>query len=199
MNKGFVAILILILVAAAALGGYLIYQNQSKPPSPQPSPTSDTAANWKTYTNTKYGFSFKHPNLISGVGIGWPLTGDPERIIVLAEKDSVVEESDVPFNGFAISIEPNTRNFSLEQYVFIEAEAVKSHYTCAVFKGIENIDVNSIKGVRITCEENHGFLDEFVFMFPDTKQILIFARLSKTKGSFEATFNKILSTFKFTN
>lgn len=30
--------------------------------TPGPTPTPDPTANWKTYTNTKYGFSIKYPN-----------------------------------------------------------------------------------------------------------------------------------------
>lgn len=78
-QKGFVPILIVIFVAAAAaLGGFLIYQNQIKPTQPaspstaqptlQPSPLSteapakveDPTANWKTYI-----FSVANPDSYS--------------------------------------------------------------------------------------------------------------------------------------
>ncbi len=83
MQKGFAPILIILLIALA-VGGYSIYSNylnnQTKPTpqptthsTPQPSPSpADEIANWKTYTNTKYGFSLKYPPtyilLDSGVG-----------------------------------------------------------------------------------------------------------------------------------
>lgn len=69
-QKGFVPILIVIILATAVLGGYLVYQNQPKPtPSPEPSPLSteapakveDPTANWKTYTDSTFGYSFKYP------------------------------------------------------------------------------------------------------------------------------------------
>ncbi len=82
-QKGFAPILIVLLIALA-VGGYLLYQKQTRPdvvsqPVVQPSSNpvispvaSDSAettnsdligANWKTYTNTntKYGFSVKYP------------------------------------------------------------------------------------------------------------------------------------------
>ncbi len=75
-QKGFAPILILIIIAVL-IGGYLIYQNsqnQSKTiPLPTPQLTSTPTAtpestnsaettNWKTYTNTDYGFSFQYPS-----------------------------------------------------------------------------------------------------------------------------------------
>lgn len=73
-QKGFAPILIILILAAVLLSGYFIYQKQTKPiSSPEPSPLSteapakveDPTANWETYTNTKYGYSFKYPTNLS--------------------------------------------------------------------------------------------------------------------------------------
>lgn len=66
-QKGFSPILIVILLALV-LGGFLIYQKQIKLVSQSwqitqisPTPTAiDETANWKTYTNQEYGFSIKY-------------------------------------------------------------------------------------------------------------------------------------------
>ena len=77
-QKGLAPILIVLLIAVG-IGGYLLYQKQLKPVSvPQPSPSpvvspesSNSAqttnpdligANWKTYTNTKYSFTVNYPS-----------------------------------------------------------------------------------------------------------------------------------------
>lgn len=75
-QKGLAPILIVILAAALALGGYLVYQNQTKPTTPpqpttQPSPspsnvthestTSGETANWIRYINKDWGISFMYP------------------------------------------------------------------------------------------------------------------------------------------
>ncbi len=63
----FISIIILILLAGGTAWGILWYQQQSQSAQDQedvvvftPRPVDDTA-NWKTYTNTKYGFEFKYP------------------------------------------------------------------------------------------------------------------------------------------
>lgn len=62
-QKGLAPILIVLLIALA-VGGYLLYQKQTKPVSiSQSSPTpiaSDETANWKIF-NSNLSFSFKYP------------------------------------------------------------------------------------------------------------------------------------------
>ena len=65
------AMAIFVLLSLSAVV-FLYYQNQqlksmlasytSPTTKPQPTPTSDPTANWKTYTNKQYGFTFKYPS-----------------------------------------------------------------------------------------------------------------------------------------
>lgn len=75
-SKGFAPILIVVMIAAL-VGGYLLYQNQTKPTplpttqltsTPTSSPESTNSAettNWKTYTNKDNYFSFKYPPMFT--------------------------------------------------------------------------------------------------------------------------------------
>ncbi|MDO8551463.1 MAG: PsbP-related protein [bacterium] len=64
-NKGFTSIiLILFILVAVGIGGwYFLNQSSFKSliTTTTPTPTHDPTANWKTYTNTKYGYSIKYP------------------------------------------------------------------------------------------------------------------------------------------
>jgi uncharacterized protein (UPF0333 family) len=73
-NKGFVPLLIIIIVAMVAGGGIYYYSKQevkttepevTTPTNTQATTTASSSAtdakDWKTYTNSKYGFSFNYP------------------------------------------------------------------------------------------------------------------------------------------
>ncbi len=63
-QKGFAPIIIVIILAVAAVGGYLIYQKQTKtslPAQPSPNLSNETAA-WKTYTSDRLKYSIKIPS-----------------------------------------------------------------------------------------------------------------------------------------
>lgn len=75
MQKGFVPIFLLIgiLVMASVLSGALYFDKLKLPqpavnspivttPTPQSVPVDETA-NWKTYVNDRYGFSFEYPSI----------------------------------------------------------------------------------------------------------------------------------------
>lgn len=63
VQKGLAPIAI-ILIVAALIGGHFLYQNKAaiKSATQQTSSTTNETVNWKTYTNTKYGYSIKYPS-----------------------------------------------------------------------------------------------------------------------------------------
>lgn len=76
-QKGFALLPLIIIIALIGALGYFAYQNiqlrnnntnsttQSVTPTAnlsKPSLTPDPTVNWKTYTNTKYGYTFKYPS-----------------------------------------------------------------------------------------------------------------------------------------
>ncbi|MEK7585611.1 MAG: hypothetical protein AAB455_03825 [Patescibacteria group bacterium] len=75
-NKGFSAIILIIILAVVVGGGYGVWKNRVEVPEPTGgSPTSTTPSplgrgsggveGWKTYRNDEYGFEFKYPTQLS--------------------------------------------------------------------------------------------------------------------------------------
>src|SRR3989344_3613929 len=72
-HQGFSAVVIIVILAVLAFGGYAVWKKQPPPPTPTPpvdtniepatSPSTPSVdmASWKTYRNEEYGFEFKYP------------------------------------------------------------------------------------------------------------------------------------------
>lgn len=103
-------VVILIIVGA---GGYFLYQKQSKttetpqkqtsPAIPQSTPVIDQTANWKTYTNTQYSFSFKYPQELTLSESGGPIVGSKIKSLVDISLDRPNGSSDnFPIIGLSV-------------------------------------------------------------------------------------------------
>lgn len=71
-QKGFIPILVIVVLVVSAVGGYFLYQQQTKSPSSQLATNQvtnqatsagqiDETANWKTYTDQSLGFQIMYP------------------------------------------------------------------------------------------------------------------------------------------
>lgn len=72
LNKKFaITMLVLVSLISVAYAGIWYWQKQQLAQevvptfTPRPSALADPTANWKTYTNTQYGFEFKYPDNLS--------------------------------------------------------------------------------------------------------------------------------------
>jgi|SRR3989344_787409 len=55
-------VLVIVVIILVGIGGYFIFVNKSGQTLQQPTPISqDETANWKTYSNSQYGFEIKYP------------------------------------------------------------------------------------------------------------------------------------------
>ena len=74
-------------------------------------PTIDPTTNWKTYTNTKYGFSFKYPSSLNLEETAKNRTSD---IVVLVASNA---KYPTLASRIHISVDKNTKNLTLDEYV----------------------------------------------------------------------------------
>lgn len=190
----FLFILALILAAVVLVGsGIKIIRKESlldlwlarnQAPTPtviiEPTPTPDPTADWKTYTNTKYGFSFKYPNEV--INIGSTTSSDS---INLKKDDS---------NFAVISI---YQNMSVNDYL----KKYESGDPLAPTTNVSTTEIvfNNIEATKV----NIGGVDVMYFvLFVKNNQLFkieldVTAIMSDPDNTNRSLFDQILSTFKF--
>lgn len=211
-QKGFAPILIVFVVAVLAFGGYYYFGVQkAKKSEPvqqaktiQVAPEVDETTSWKTYTNTKFGFSFKYPpNLKEENGCK-----DPTNCSI----NSFVGPGKGPNNFIYVSISKGN-NFSLPY----NADGVD---TLLSMKIGESKSINNFKPEYFTFKRlpdliisdlsAKTFLSEKSWEFPEnTKQKRVYINRNNDLiliGAYTDSddiplkvFDQILSTFKFTD
>jgi len=120
-----IAPILIVILIAVAVGGYLLYQEQTKPvvvpqtisqssPSPVVSPVASSSAeiaNWKTYTNIQDGYSMKYrQDFVVTNRDTWTFFKSP-----IAAKGGGYPDED--WFNLAISIKDNPNNQTALEYV----------------------------------------------------------------------------------
>ncbi len=125
---------------------------------------------WKTYTNSKYGYSFKYPN-----------------DFIVEQDDDSVSISDT--NWFcSVVVQANTNNKTLEQLA--QGEATTTSKTT-------DIKLGALAAKKITFENvSEMGKGKMVLALDDNNEINVTGRSLTILD--EARFDRILSTFQFT-
>jgi len=212
---GFALPIVIIIVALliAAGGGYYAYKTiqtqkkegkdikEAKPeltPSPELTPTpqeteqpADETANWKTYTNSETGFSFKYPEDISLV---------EDEIVRLSLWGPTQKPETEFYDGISLQFELPFKlgNTPLENYVqsAIEAETVEG--IAELIKDKEKIVINGLEGYTFTIRG----LGDFQYIYLQSSDSvyaieIVNATQDPTGQGFQQTVDLILSTSKF--
>ena len=212
--------LVVLLLSVTSVLGYKYYElkqqvdNQPQPPplfspqlvvsspSPVTSPTTevDPTVGWKTYTNTEYGFSFKHPNLNSECcGLSGPATGTHPVFETFADIDTVMRGTDAPFAGVGVHVITGITSF--ENYITEEKKALNSQ-----FEAMADPDPNhqgkqtstTLAGQKGYILKNYSWdnIDRYYVPIPNSGNVLVVSLGRKESSAF--TYQQILSTFEFT-
>jgi hypothetical protein len=142
--------------------------------------TQDETANWKTYTNTKFGFSVKYPNSWFSNSCG------SDQTLILDPSSSIVCETE-PYNPIVLVANDDSREVS------------------EIAKGwLPDFKITPLESVPITAK-NSKYLVEKVQPAPGPEKLIIIYFPIK-KGTFIIYVNniqygkvadQILSTFRF--
>lgn len=175
------AVLVLVAIASFVLGRALPRVPEGTlrgtPNQILTTPTIDPTANWKTYINTKHGYSIKYP---------LELTLDASNVDALS-----IFRKDVKLVGGGMGI----GHGMVIYYRTYGAEAVES-----VSRPTENVQVAGYSAVRWT--DNNACIEDIWISNPNKKNAIRMSLTTCTeiepynKNDFEL-FKQILSTFRF--
>lgn len=206
---------LVILIAVGGYLGYAIYQSKqieevetpiaiaepsdtssssntsssSLPSEPSLPSTTDETADWQTYTDDQYGFSFKYPKdwqfSLAAVDMQAPFDSYDSLGIY-----SKTPREDQPEGGRSLQIKLyNTNQFS---EAFIKQNNDKNKIT-QITKPKEIVNIAGVKASHITVPTDLGINDELIFFDQDIKKPIVISYLKD-----DSIHNQILSTFKFT-
>ncbi|MBI2326205.1 hypothetical protein HYU91_02340 [Candidatus Collierbacteria bacterium] len=232
---------LIITLISLLLSTFFIYQNwrlnqrlealiRSQPtPTPLPAEVStkegDPTANWKTYTNNKYQFSFKYPNnlkLLDPVGYehtGYKNSTDYQNSL---SKTTAVTDRLFEFNidSFPKDTYPDKAKLTFDELiedevkVYCGGDGITGSFHCDKLLTSESfVTDNGAQGKKLiyatittnsknksTTQQQTGSLYAFNLSDATTSRIILFhtPNFFAPNSEDQKVFEQIISTFKFT-
>lgn len=203
-ESGFAQIILILIIIAVAIGAYYFGTVKNKTglfsvvPTPITSQAStDDLANWKTYTNEKYGFSIKYPNALN-------LYND--------EKDMKDK-----FKGNSISLLLSPKSYlELDKltspYIFDDGfsifvsniKLISQEFDATTYR-VEKVKISDVDATKVTVlsEEykseavKNGKGSVIYYLDRGKYRYTLSYATNNLKDGYNYMFDQILSTFKF--
>lgn len=197
MSQKGLAPIVIILLIAAGVGGYLIYSGKINLPQKQTLETKTSEVNettdWKTYSNSSLGFSFSYPKQLDYLydQFGFNHPDNPEGNLLLQNYDGANSAQQDPANfQLVISAYKNVDKVALETFVKDPAKVWNINNT-QTFTPFMLHNKPAYKGKSIQKNEkvptvwvvNNGYILTIYLETPESRNA--------------AWFDEILPTFKF--
>ena len=213
-----ISLIAILLVAGGVYAGMRIGKKQAlpnqqvfQPPVPTSSPTSVPTqvseitsvstpaenANWKSYTNTEYGFSVKYPDSMEAI----PIQKRDEMLLGGVRFNLIYKDNQFRPQASEIHVWVyDGKNLSLDQWLSdnstsqpFGSAAEKEFYN---FKKTGTSKLGSKNGISFT-NEAFGFNDTETAV--EKGNFIYMVGYVKVSDDLSSVFDQILSTFKFTN
>ena len=188
MNQKGLAPLLLVLLLALGIGGYLLYQKQNIAPSTQQTVQSSASVNketasWETYEDVQRRYSFKYPK-------GWKIVKSEASVKISNEGSSI---------DFQISPYPSIDFDKLYE----KPGGTVNQNPVFIRTKIKNLDISGFKSTMYTNESspsnhNKGF-DISVYIIKGAPITMVLGNTGPNeKEAFLSTFNQVLSSLNLT-
>ena len=171
-----IIVMFVVTLLSLALSGYLAYQNHQlnqkigKSEEISPSPTTDPTADWKTYTNDVYGFSFKYPKSATLESTNFDNT---DFNIMLSNLTGVKYEELVVYAG--------------SEWAYSNTKADKT----------ENYTLAGVSAYREDNPAGQNPAETLIYVKSGKYYYTIHQTKDENDANIEKVFDQILSTFKF--
>jgi hypothetical protein len=164
----------------------------------------DATANWKTYTNTQYGFEFKYPNNWAETGGSIGGNKAPFKIILSSPEKKDTPMGKLDTDSIEVAAYPTITDI-LNDYLDpnkIAATNLLDFLTKA--KAVHAIDVGDFQAIQFNGLPAFGVIltgeSSYYSIFLESNNLIYEILFPQAKNStlLTAADNQILSTFKFT-
>lgn len=194
-SKGVVHLFLLVVIVLTAIAGigYLAVKNKPQSsaslPTPNRSTTQNETVNWKTYTNTKYGYGLNYPpdaelkDLWGG--------NDPQESYML--RISIKDDVLVVTTSHVLSVDETLREFVERNLFNFDPQRCKT----------DDLTIDGHAAISVNCEASVGdktYQQYIVYIQKDDSHVISLHPEDITPGEddhIKVYFDQILSTFKF--
>lgn len=153
-----------------------------------------SAIPWKTYVNTQYGFELQYPS-------NWNKFEDSSE-----DKISEIRVDNSVGDSFFIVIEENPFNLTPKEWVKMKIDQDgKADRPPSIFSRIRELKMETINNILAWSADNVNNIDSRVkiILIPDNRYMFMISLpqdlLKDCNDKLIEEFNKVFSTFKFTN
>ncbi len=211
-SKVFIFLIVFVLLVGVGAGAYFLGMQNLQPAAQpittqvviKPTPTVDPTANWKTYNNSTYGFSFKYPSEWKLGEINDKDVGKDEYHIDLQYQ----KKADIPayaYIGSDFGVDVSVllkQNISIYDWLKSDdyLNSGNTNWQLLAIKYGKPTILGGVNGIDVKVPEsefNIGFF-EFIAFIHSSRGYLISATGDK-KTDIENNWQQILSTFTFTS
>lgn len=202
-----ITFLSILLLISCLIAGFFAYQTQSlvkeltvyklqQEETPAATASPDPTADWETYTNTKYGYEIKYPNIWRADSLSQGTMGTGS-----VESTGVDDFLQISLSGQLIpslNINIETIITSLEKEIEKKIKIMNTSHN-PDYKNIKQYEkeLNGTKVLVLESDRGDFHTKTNYFSSLNNKYFILVEQIDNTDVEYKETLDQILSTFKF--